>query len=96
MDVNIIIYDSGLNGSKVFSIFEKIEKTPVITKKEIEKISIEMVRIYPDLCEKIHKANENFSEEFPIEIDLSMLEPGSRSELIEKISKGYAQSIKNK
>ena len=82
-----IIFSSGINGSAVYSLFKMEGKQPIITKKPMEEISKEIIRIYPEVAKKISDFYRmDFSGDLPCEIDMSRLDPSSRFNLIQTIA----------
>jgi hypothetical protein len=91
-DQKIVIWDNGLtNGSKTYSIFSDSNQ-PIITDKELEKISKDFVRMYPDWSKKINKHLQDWSD-LPKEVNLDHLDGGAKFKLIEQISLEFGKSI---
>lgn len=85
----IIILSTGYNGSTLYSMFTDKEKTrvPILTKKELKEFSKEIIRMYPDISEEIHKIFESaFSRDYPKKFDFSHLGPEPTANLVEEIS----------
>ncbi|MDD3662665.1 MAG: hypothetical protein PHT84_02250 [Candidatus Pacebacteria bacterium] len=85
-DKRLIIFGKGINGSTSYSIFQDNPRVPVITDKDLEKISKEFVRLYPELAKKIKRHQNDFSAEIPEELTLR-LEPTAKASFLEEISK---------
>lgn len=87
MDKEMIVFCTGYNGNSTFSLLTK-EGKPIYTKMTLKDLAKNIVRTYPDLSRKIWKyLKEDFSGNFPEELNLSRLDPSPKTELIEQISK---------
>lgn len=91
MDNEMIVFSTGVNGDATYSILTKEGRKPVYTKMKLGDLVKSIVKNFPDLSGKISKYfREDFSGDFPKEIDLSKLDPSPRAELIESIAENYA------
>lgn len=87
-DDGIIIYSKGLNGNTVFSVYTENKRIPILTGKNLQEISKEFIRLYPDESKKIGKFyNRSCSGLFPENVNISMLEPSPRNDLLQEIAK---------
>ncbi|HLP86574.1 MAG TPA: hypothetical protein VK153_01720 [Candidatus Paceibacterota bacterium] len=87
MAEEMFIFSTGFNGSAVYSLYTKEGKQPIITKKAIEEISKEIIRIYPDIAKKISDFYYmDFSGSLPSEMDMSTLNPSNKADLIKTIA----------
>jgi len=80
----LVVYSKGSNGSTLFSVFQG--KVPIFTNKEIDEFSKDLIREYPDICEKIADIyDSDFSIDFPDEINLKQVDQTPRNELVKEI-----------
>lgn len=91
MDIKIVVYAKGFNGSKTYSIFNGTSGEPIITNKQLEKISKDFIRMYPDFSKKIYSHFQDFSGDIPSEVSLEYLDGGAKFELIEAISLEFSK-----
>lgn len=85
----LIVFGKGVNGSTSYSIFQDNPRVAIITNKNLEKISAEFVRLYPEVAEKIKRHQNDFSSEIPEELSLR-LEPTAKANFLEEVSKKFA------
>lgn len=93
----IIILSTGYNGETLYSMFTDKGKTrvPLLTGKDLKEFSKEIIRIYPDVSEEIHKIFESaFSRAYPKKFDFSQLGPEPTANLVEEIAMGWRKKQK--
>lgn len=83
----ISVTGSGLNGSTKLSIFS--ERGSVITGKKMEVLAKEIARRYPDIAEQVRDYINDKRADLPKNFDISKIEPGVRSNLLEAIAIQY-------
>jgi len=77
----LCILRHGLNGNGTFSLIHNGTRAPIITNKKAEEIASHIVRVYPEIAERIVDADQIFRGSETGDIDF-LVEPSDKESLV--------------